>query len=370
MKQQFFNTLSREDSVSILLYGDVGEGMPVDSKRVVEELIALTARYNKIDVRINSSGGDVFSGMAIYNALRSSKADITIYVDGVAASIAAIIALCGKPLYMAPYAKMMLHSVTAGSYGGIKDLEKTVEMMKLIHQDLADMIAKRLNITQAEAELRFFDGTDHWITAQEALQMKLVDGIYETDVTKPIETAEDIARYFSNSIGKRAKDDKNSFFAYLGELKNKADKWDAYQKGTFEFENKIKELEALGELQESDRILLHNTAQNNPAAFAHIMERKKTEFINKAQEQFQELTKKRRLSIYFNKDMDALKDFALTQPILFKRLFSNFFVRAIDTIEMTDNRANWTLEDYRKYAPQELMRNPELVQRLLKQQQT
>ena len=87
MKQQFFNTITSDDEVSILLYGDVGQYQPVDSARVVSELLALSKQYDKIDVRINSNGGDVFSGMAIYNALRTSKANITIYVDGVAASI-------------------------------------------------------------------------------------------------------------------------------------------------------------------------------------------------------------------------------------------------------------------------------------------
>ena len=105
---KFFNTIPGDGEVAILLYGDVGDGQKVDSGRVVSELMALQAQYDKIDVRINSNGGDVFSGIAIYNALRTSKADITIYVDGVAASIAGIIALCGKPLYMSPYTSVPL----------------------------------------------------------------------------------------------------------------------------------------------------------------------------------------------------------------------------------------------------------------------
>ena len=58
----------------------------------------------KVDVRINSNGGEVYSGIAIFNALKNSKADITIYVDGIAASMASVIALCGKPVQMSRYA--------------------------------------------------------------------------------------------------------------------------------------------------------------------------------------------------------------------------------------------------------------------------
>jgi len=73
MQTKFFNVIPGESNVAILLYGDVGDNQKVDSARVVTELMALSSQYKKIDVRINSCGGDVFSGIAIYNALRTSK---------------------------------------------------------------------------------------------------------------------------------------------------------------------------------------------------------------------------------------------------------------------------------------------------------
>ena len=112
MKKKFSNIIKGDGKTIIMLYGEVGEGCSVDSSRVVSELFAHENQDCKIEVRINSQGGDVFSGMAIYNALRQSKGDITIYIDGVAASIAAIIALCGKPLLMSPYAKLMLQIIS------------------------------------------------------------------------------------------------------------------------------------------------------------------------------------------------------------------------------------------------------------------
>ena len=94
----FRNTFVNKEVAKIFLYGDVGDGERVDSMRVAQELDQLERDSRNIEVRINSNGGDVFNGIAIYNALKNSKADIKIYVDGVAASISAVIALCGKIL--------------------------------------------------------------------------------------------------------------------------------------------------------------------------------------------------------------------------------------------------------------------------------
>lgn len=85
------------DACCILLYGDIGEyDDNVRSGDIARELLEAEALTGKVDVRINSNGGEVYSGIAIFNALKNSKADITIYVDGIAASMASVIALCGQ----------------------------------------------------------------------------------------------------------------------------------------------------------------------------------------------------------------------------------------------------------------------------------
>ena len=117
--RRFFDVIpSGGGEATILLYGEVGDWSEVSARDVVTRLLELTRSYDKIDIRINSGGGEVYCGLAIYEALRNSTANLTIYVDGIAASMAAIIALCGKPLYMSPYARLMLHNVS-GDHGGI-----------------------------------------------------------------------------------------------------------------------------------------------------------------------------------------------------------------------------------------------------------
>lgn len=250
MKVSFFNIIPGEDSATLLLYGDIGDGDKVESGRIVSELIALQAQYNKIDIRINSRGGDVFSGMAIYNALRQSKSDITIYIDGVAASIAAIIALCGKPLYMSPYAKLMLHSVSGGTWGNASALRQTADQMEQLQKDLANMIAGRCGMKAKDVQAKYFDEKDHWIDAQEAIKMKLCDGIYDMATTEEQpKTAEEIYNFFNNRLVLEPnnsqemalideiraipsfsdKTEASAIVAHIKALENKATKVDALQ---------------------------------------------------------------------------------------------------------------------------------------------
>lgn len=201
-KTTFFNTIPNGNEVTILLYGDIGSGRGVDSGSVVAELAALSTQYQRIIVRINSNGGDVFAGMAIYNALRISTADISISIDGVAASMAAIIALCGKPLYMSTFAKMMLHSVSAGTYGNAGELRRMADLVETLEDDLAKMIAGRVGLGVEEIRTKYFDGKDHWLTATECQQMKLVDGVFDLDgkPENPPQTVEEIYTYFNNRL--------------------------------------------------------------------------------------------------------------------------------------------------------------------------
>lgn len=260
MKQKFSNIIKGDGKSIIMLYGEVGEGRSVDSNRVVSELFALENQGCKIEVRINSQGGDVFSGMAIYNALRNSKGDITIFIDGVAASIAAIISLCGKPLYMSPYAKLMLHNVSGGTYGNASELRLMADQMEELQNNLATMIAGRLGMEAENVAKKYFDGQDHWMTASEAMDMKLVDGIYDMDeVSNPPTTTEGIYNYFNNRFDFKPqnneemaliddiktipsfedKADSSAVLAHIKELENKAAKVAILEKTVNTYKNEL-----------------------------------------------------------------------------------------------------------------------------------
>ena len=189
--KKFFNMIPGEDVACILLYGDIGDYDKVRSGDVVRELLEMEAQYKKIDVRINSNGGDVYSGIAIFNAFKNTKADITIYIDGIAASIASGIALCGKPLYMSRYSRLMLHSIQGGAYGNKKELAEVIEQIDSLENTLAEMLATRCKKTVDEIKAEYFDGADHWLTAEQAMAAGLIDGIYDTEETVPADSTPD-----------------------------------------------------------------------------------------------------------------------------------------------------------------------------------
>lgn len=215
---RFFNIIPGEDTCCILLYGDIGDSYgAVTSGQIARELMAAEAAYKNIDVRINSVGGEVYTGIAIFNALRASKANITLYVDGVAASMASVIALCGKPVYMSRYARLMLHSVSGGCYGNKKDLKEVLDEIESLEDTLCQMYAERLGKDKAAIKTAYFDGTDHWLTADEALGLGLVDGIYDADPVPEDSTPEQIYTIFNN----RLNEPQNSLDMNIEELKKR-----------------------------------------------------------------------------------------------------------------------------------------------------
>lgn len=189
------------DACCILLYGDIGEyGDGVRSGDIARELLEAEALTGKVDVRINSNGGEVYSGIAIFNALKNSKADITIYVDGIAASMASVIALCGKPVQMSRYARLMLHSVQGGCYGNKDEMKDCIREIEALEDTLCEMYATRMGKDKDEIRAMYFDGRDHWLRADEALALGLIDGIYDADPVPEDSTPEQVFQIFNNRL--------------------------------------------------------------------------------------------------------------------------------------------------------------------------
>ena len=179
-EKKFFNIVETgAGRASLMLYGEIGGHEGVSAEAVNSELLALQQAYPDIDVHINSQGGEVFAGIAIFNALRSAQSRINIYVDGLAASIAGIIALCGKPLHMSRYSRLMLHQVSGGCAGGAKQMRECADLIEGLETTLAEMISRKCGMDPEAVKLSFFDGSDHWFTAQEAYDRRLCDYIYD-----------------------------------------------------------------------------------------------------------------------------------------------------------------------------------------------
>ena len=223
---KYFNIIPGNGSCCLLLYGEIGG--EVRSGDVMRELLEAERNYGRIDVRVNSVGGEVYTGIAIFNALRQSKADIHIYIDGIAASMASAIALCGKPVEMSRYARLMIHTVRGGCWGTKKDMADCIQQLDALEGTLCSMYAAKLGQSEEEIRAKYFDGEDHWLSAQEALAQGFVDGIYdiEDDVQRgetalrgltDKSTPEEIYAIFNNRL--HTEPQNSNKMAFLDELK-------------------------------------------------------------------------------------------------------------------------------------------------------
>jgi ATP-dependent protease ClpP protease subunit len=141
-----------------------------------------------IEVHLNSPGGEVFDGIAIYNALLARK-DVTVYIDGLAASIASVIAMAGNPVLIARQAQMMVHDGFAQAIGNAQDLRDLAELLDRTSNNIAsiysDHTGKPINywreIMRAET----------WYDASEAIDTGLADRMIDNGSGRPVQVPTD-----------------------------------------------------------------------------------------------------------------------------------------------------------------------------------
>jgi len=171
----------RTGKATIFIYGYIDSFGAFSASEFVKQLTALEKDHGAIDVRINSGGGDVFEGIAIFNAMQRCKAKIETFIDGLAASMASIIALGGDKVHMAKNARMMIHQASGGGHGKSDDLRNTADVIDGINTIMAATYAGKSGKTSAEVKEKWMNGKDNWLTAEDALADKLIDAIYDGD---------------------------------------------------------------------------------------------------------------------------------------------------------------------------------------------
>lgn len=171
-----YDIRAQDGAVSVYIYGDIG--YDVTASRFVEDFQRL-GDVGELALRINSYGGDAFDGIAIYNALVGSKARITTYIDGIAASIASYIALAGERILVAPNAMIMIHEPWAATAGNAAEHAKTAELLENMASILAEGYAKRLKMDVAA--VRDLMRAETWWTAEEAVRIRYADDIIGKD---------------------------------------------------------------------------------------------------------------------------------------------------------------------------------------------
>lgn len=182
-------------AAEVFIYGDIGEswwGESVTAAEFVKEIAALDV--DELTVRINSYGGSVTDGIAMYNALKRHKAAVTVSIDGIAASIASLVAMAGDSVEMAENSLLMIHAPWGGAYGNAAYLREFADVLDKHAQAMSSGYATKTARDKAEMLALLTDGEDHWYTAAEAQTEKFVDVVSEAI---PIAAHMDLSRFHS-----------------------------------------------------------------------------------------------------------------------------------------------------------------------------
>jgi ATP-dependent Clp protease, protease subunit len=174
-------------SLDIYLYDDItadgedwwtGEKIPSDtSASHVQQVLQNAGDVSAINVYINSYGGDVKEGLAIYNMLKRSTALKTVYIDGFACSIASVIAMVGDKVIMGANTLMMIHNASMGAWGTSADLRKAADDLEVINSASISSYKTKAGNKLDNKTLQSLLDAETWLTPEQCVQYGLADEI-------------------------------------------------------------------------------------------------------------------------------------------------------------------------------------------------
>jgi ATP-dependent Clp endopeptidase proteolytic subunit ClpP len=163
-----------EKTAEISIYDEIG-GWGISAKQFISELNTLEAE--NITLRIHSPGGEILDGNAIYNALVRHPANINVSIDGLAASMASVIACAGDTVTMASNGLFMIHNPWTMAAGESEELRKSADLLDKMKENIVGAYQKRTGL--GKGELSDMMDAETWMTADEALENGFIDSIGE-----------------------------------------------------------------------------------------------------------------------------------------------------------------------------------------------
>ena len=158
----------------ILIYGDIGGGWwdeGITAESISKEIADLDV--DTLNVRINSGGGLVFEGVAIYNAIARHKANVIVHIDGIAASIASVIAMAGDEIRISEGSHIMIHKPWSFAVGDANAMRKEGEVLDQLEGGIIDIYAARTD--RKRADLEKLVEAETWFTGQAAVDAGFAD---------------------------------------------------------------------------------------------------------------------------------------------------------------------------------------------------
>jgi ATP-dependent protease ClpP protease subunit len=168
----FKNAPDESGEVELSLYDEIGS-FGIGAKQFIAELKEYKGQH--VHLRINSPGGEIVEGSAIYNALTRHEGGLTVHIDALAASMASVIAMSGNPVYMADNALLMIHNPWTLAAGEAKDLRKQADLLDTMKSNLVRAYQKKSGMEE-KAIAKLMD-EETWLDAVEAVALGFVDAI-------------------------------------------------------------------------------------------------------------------------------------------------------------------------------------------------
>jgi ATP-dependent protease ClpP protease subunit len=197
---------TNSQQADIYMYGIIGRYMDVDVNYLIKELEQLRkAGVKKLFFYVNCDGGEVVQGQTLWAYLDRNDFEVTFIIDGIAASIMAMILTNPKFIVIAnPYSKFMYHRVQGSVYGNSDDVRSYADMMDKFEADLIDMFSKRTRLDPKKVKKEYFGNQNKWLNAEEARDLGLVNEVREgnENIAEPqnLDSSRDVYQYFDNQL--------------------------------------------------------------------------------------------------------------------------------------------------------------------------
>jgi len=213
------NFVDQPDTAAIYLYGEIGY-WGVEAQDFVRDLMSL--RVSNIILHINSPGGEVFDGLAIFHALRDHPATVETRVDGLAASAASFVAMAGDKVVMQRNAQMMIHDASGIEIGNAEDMRTMADLLDMCSDNIADIYAQQAGgtVEQWRAAMK----VETWYSAAEAHAAGLCDEVAGADEETSEDTAVVPGEEAADALMDKAWDLSVFAFTYAGREKAPAPK--------------------------------------------------------------------------------------------------------------------------------------------------
>jgi len=174
MEQETVAEGVKSSKAEIFIYDEIG-GFGVEANQFIQDIEAL-GEVEQIDLRISSPGGSIIEGNVIFNAIKRHPANVTVYIDGMAASMASVIAMAGDEVLMADNALLMIHNPWTVAIGDSEELRKEADLMDKMKSAIINAYSRSNYSTEELEELM---NATTWFTADEAMEAGFIDGTVE-----------------------------------------------------------------------------------------------------------------------------------------------------------------------------------------------